>query len=313
MKTKVLMILLVGVLLSVVFSSDAKAGCPGGIDPITSVEDFCDVRCKDMSSIDLSDRPNLPATLWFNQGTIWPGPVQMPPGCDPDEIMTNAMNPGLGVRAIHQQGITGMGVNVAIIDQPMYLDHPEFSGKIAAYYDTGCGGSESSMHGPAVASLLVGENCGTAPGAQVYYAAVPSWLLDAAYYADALDWVVTQNESLSSSEKIRVVSVSAAPSGPGSPFLYNNVMWDEACALAEAAGILIVDCTDERGFTSRGWYDPNDPENVTKFTAAVPGYPPPSSHEGIYFPVSRAMAEESWEGDFSYFYTGRGGASWTVP
>lgn len=294
-------------------SSDSKAGCLLPVEPIYSVDEFDDVRCKDMSSIELSDRPNLPATLWFNQGTIWPESNKMPPGCDPNEIMTKAINPGLGIRSLHQQGITGLGVNVAIIDQPMYLDHPEFSGKIAAYYDTGCGGIESSMHGPSVSSLLVGTNCGTAPAAQVYYAAAPSWTLDAAYYADALDWIVAQNESLPASEKIRVVSVSAAPSGEGSPFLYNNVMWDEACSRSEAAGILIIDCTNERRLTSRGWYDPNDPENIAGFTAAVPGYPPPGGYEGIYCPVSRTMAEENYEGDFSYHYTCRGGLSWTVP
>lgn len=53
---------------------------------------------------------------------------------------------------LYQQGITGKGVNVAIIDQPMYLDHPEFTGKIAEYYDTSCG-SESNMYGPVVTSL----------------------------------------------------------------------------------------------------------------------------------------------------------------
>ena len=280
---------------------------------ITSVEPYDDVRCKDMSQLDLSDRPDLPATLWFNLDTIWPAPDKMPAGCDPNIIMTNAMNPGLGVRALHQQGITGAGVNVAIIDQPMYLDHPEFAGKIVAYYDTTGSGPDSSMHGPSVTSLLVGENCGTAPEARVYYVAAPSWLRDAAYYADGLDWIIAQNEALHASEKIRVVSVSAAPSGENSPFLYNNVMWDETCARAEATGILIIDCSDERGLTNRGWYDPNDPENVVKFTAAVPGYPPSGSSEGIYLPVSRTMAEESFEGDFSYHYTCRGGLSWTVP
>jgi len=311
-------LIMTAILLSVVLPAGvlpnyAKADCPGGIDLITSVEEYDDVRCKDMSSIDLSDRPNLPATLWFNRGTIWPEPNKMPVGCDPNEIMTNAINPGLGVRALHQQGITGMGINVAVIDQPMYLDHPEFTGKIVAYYDTTGSGPDSSMHGPAVVSLLVGTNCGTAPGGRIYYAAAPSWLKDAAYYADGLDWIIAQNEALPVSEKIRVVSVSAAPSGADSPFLYNNVMWDEACSRAEAAGILIIDCSNERGFTSRGWYDPNDPENVARFTAAVPGYPPPGSYEGIYFPVSRTMAEESFEGDFSYQYTCRGGLSWTVP
>ena len=58
-------------------------------------------------------------------------------GRDVKELMTNAMNPGLCVQQLHQQGITGAGINVAIIDQPMYLNHPEFAGKIVAYYDTG--------------------------------------------------------------------------------------------------------------------------------------------------------------------------------
>ncbi len=310
---KIIEILLLVALLAGILPNEAKAIFRESAELITSVEPYDDVRGKDMSRLDLSDRPNLPATLWFNLDTIWPPPDKMPPGCDPSQILTNAMNPGLGIRALHQQGITGAGVNVAIIDQPMYLDHPEFAGKIVAYYDTGCGGHESSMHGPAVASLLVGTNCGTAPEARVYYVAAPSWLRDAAYYADGLDWIIAQNEALPVSEKIRVVSVSAAPSGTNSPFIYNNVMWDEACSRAEAAGILIIDCTDERGFTNRGWYDPNDPENVAKFTAAVPGDPASGSSEGIYFPVSRTMAEEYFEGDFSYHYTCRGGLSWTVP
>jgi len=59
-----------------------------------------------------------------------------------------------------------------VSDQPMYLDHPEFTGKIVSYYDTECN-SESSMHRPAVTSLLAGEKIGTAPGANVNYAAVP--------------------------------------------------------------------------------------------------------------------------------------------
>jgi len=294
--------------------TDAKAGCWFPVVPIYSVEEYDDVRCKDMSTIDISDRPNLPATLWFNQETIWPVPAQMPPGCDPDEIMTNAMNPGLGVRSLHQQGITGMGVNVAIIDQPMYLDHPEFSGKIAAYYDTGCGGSESSMHGPAVASLLVGDNCGTAPGANVYYVAAPSWKKDAAYYADALDWIITQNTGLPSPDKIRVVSVSAAPSGPGSPFLYNNQMWDSACARAEANDILVLDCTSHLGIIGSCWYDANDPENVSKCTPGFPGHTPWFDPENILVPSSpRTTAEEVYQGDFSYQYTGRGGLSWSIP
>jgi predicted outer membrane repeat protein len=189
----------------------------------------------------------------------------------------------------------------------MYLDLPEFAGKIAAYYDAGCGGSETSMHGPAVASLLVGENCGTAPGANVYYVAAPSWLGDAAYEANGLDWIIQQNEGLPESDKIRIVSVSAAPSNRPT----NGHMWDEACVRAEAAGILVLDVTR---FAGPCWYDANDPENVAKCTPGFPGMEPYFDPEEILVPASpRTSAEESYEADFSYHYTGRGGVSWSMP
>ena len=173
---------------------------------VTSVNEFDDVRWKDLSELGLFELKRIVATLRFNQKTVWPGRV----GLFADRLLKKAMNPGLGIRHLHKQGITGKGINVAIIDQPMYLDHPEFAGKVVAYHDVGCG-TESSMHGPAVASLLVGTNCGTAPDARVYYAAAPSWKKDAAYYAKGLDWIIAQNEKLPEGEKIRVVSVSASP------------------------------------------------------------------------------------------------------
>lgn len=284
------------------------------VQPITSVKEFDDVRWKDLSKLDLSDKKGLIATLTFNQKTIWPGLAKMPPGLKPDKLLAKAMNPGLGIRRLHQQGITGKGVNVAIIDQPLYQDHPEFAGKIVAYYDTGCG-SESSMHGPAVTSLLVGTNCGTAPDARVYYVAAPSWTRDTAYQAKALNWVIEQNKKLPASEKIRVVSVSAAPSGPGSPFDKHNKMWDKACALAEAEGILVFDCTSHHGFISSCWYDSSYPENIARCTAGFPGRQGFRARPGsILVPSSpRTTAEEMEKGDFSYIYWGRGGLSWAIP
>jgi serine protease AprX len=291
----------------------SSSGCPWMVQPLNVVNEFDDVRCNDISRFDLSDKPNLPATLWFNKHTIWPEPAKMPSGCDPNQILTTVMNPGLGVRVLHQQGITGKGVNVAIIDQPMYLNHPEFAGKIVAYYDTGCN-SQSSMHGPAVASLLVGINCGTAPDANFYYVAAPSWLQDAAYYANALDWIIQQSESLPIKEKIRVVSVSAAPSGSGSPFVRNNGKWDNACERAEQAGILVLDCTSHRGLIGPCWYDPNDLEDPAKCTPGFPGMAPGFRPDRILVPCSpRTTAEQYYRDIFSYQYCGRGGLSWSIP
>jgi len=284
---------------------------------INSVNDFDDVRSKDLSKLDLVTRERLIATLKYNQKTIWPEKEKMPPGINPNKILADAMNPGLGVRELHQQGVTGKGVNVAIIDQPLLVKHPEYAGKIVSYYDTGCGPHKSSMHGPAVTSLLVGTHCGTAPDARVYYAAVPAWKRDTMYEAEALDWIIKQNRNLPTSEKIRVVSVSMAPSSPNVRNK-NRHMWDKVCAQAEADGIMVIDCTDSsRGFISRCWYDPAESENVTRCHPGVPsskGFKPELSDESLFVPSSgRTTAEESSQGECSYIYWGRGGLSWTIP
>lgn len=281
--------------------------------PVKSVDQFDDVRWKDLSKLDLSGRKGLIPTLRFNQKTLWPQPDKMPPGDKPERVLKDGMNPGLGIRRLHKQGITGKGVNVAIIDQPLYLDHPEFTGKIVAYHDVGCG-SKSSMHGPAVASLLVGKNCGTAPDARLYYVAAPSWTKDTAYQAQALNWIIEQNKKLSASKKIRVVSVSAAPSGTSSPFDKNQNMWDRTCAQAEAEGILVLDCTAHHGFISPCWYNRNTPESVISCTPGLPGRKAGNYLGRILVPTCpRTTAEEYDKGDFSYQYCGRGGLSWAIP
>ena len=289
-----------------------KGGSFQTVRPIQSVKEFDDVRWKDMSKLNFSNRKGLIATLRFNQKTVWPELARMSPGEKPEKLLKDAMNPGLGVRRLHRQGITGKGINVAIIDQPMYLDHPEFAGKVVAYHDVGCG-SESSMHGPAVASLLVGTNCGTAPDARVYYVAAPSWTKDAAYQAEALYWIIQQNEGLSEAEKIRVVSVSAAPSGPGSPFEKHNKMWDRACRRAEAAGILVLDCTSHHGFIGKCWYNARVPESVSACTPGDPRYGYHTTDHLLVPSAPRTTAEEYDKGDCSYQYCGTGGLSWSIP
>jgi subtilisin family serine protease len=292
--------------LAAAFIAMNSPGESRGTDPtirrrVASVSPYDDVRGQDLSALDLSKRPGLLETLWFNEKTIWPPAGRMPG--DPRKIMAGGMNPGLGIRALHRHGITGKGVSVAIIDQPLYLDHPEFKGKIAAYYDTGCKAA-SSMHGPAVASLLVGSRCGTAPKATLYFVVVPGWLEDTKYYAQAIDWIIQTNQTLPARGKIRVVSVSAAPKGP---------MWDEACARAESNGIMVLDCTDRRGFISPCFFDGVDREKAAHCT---PGFPKELQEGGddIRAPgAPRTTAEEYDPGQCSYQYDGQGGLSWSIP
>jgi hypothetical protein len=283
------------------------------IETVDSVKEFDDVRDKDLSKLSPKVIAAVITTLDFNKDTIWPD-QNLPPAKRPDKLLEEAMNPGLGVRALHRRGITGKGVNVAIIDQPLYRDHPEFAGKIVEYFDTGSG-SQSSMHGPAVASLLVGANCGTAPDAKVFYVAAPSWTKDTAYQAKALDWIVEQNAKLPTDQKIRVVSVSAAPSGEGSPFDKSQQMWDQACARAEAVGILVLDCTSHRGIIGPCVLDAANREDPTQCSPGNrPGAQFSPRQDRVHAPTAPRTTAEQYEKDrFTYQYCGKGGLSWAIP
>ena len=86
-------------------------------------------------------------------------------------------------------------------------------------------------------------------------------------------------------------------------------MWDDAVLAAKEEGILVLDCREdeETGIIAAAFYDPADPDNISKCTG---GYPTkidvvPSSH--------RTVAEEYTEGSPSYQYCGQGGLSWGIP
>ena len=281
----------------------------------TTVTQFQDVSAdpNDLSvHVDLSGVTNLIdpllESLTFSTRTIFPEDWQQ----KASDLLERCKDPGLGVRQLHEGGITGEGVSVAIIDQPMYQNHPEFEGKILEYRDFDTG-SSFSMHGPAVTSLLAGETIGTAPGAKVYYGAVPSWQADAQYYADALEWIIETNETLPEEEKIRVVSVSAAPS---SQVFANEDSWLPMVQRAEENGMIVLDCTDEHGVIAPCYYSAEDPDD---FSLVKVGFK--DSGEGTMLPTddlfapcsSRTVAEQYLENEPSYAYYGNGGLSWSIP
>lgn len=276
---------------------------------VKEVEPFADLRGQDASQVAGLDAGTI-AGLKYNEATRWNAAAAKVSRA----ILQRSKDPGLGVRSLHRAGITGAGVSVGIVDQNIYLDHPEFKERIARYQDVGCNASHGSMHGPAVASLLVGKNIGTAPGARLYFAAAPSWTADSKFQADALHWLLDVNAALPPAEKIRVISVSAAPSGRGSPFKKNQALWDTACERATKAGVLVLDCTSHRGIISACYYDGAAPDDLARVTPGFPGRPFQPQDGRIYAPTSRrTVAEEFKQGEFGYYYTGVGGLSWAIP
>ncbi len=272
-------------------------------------------------------------TYTFNEGTVFEGAEE-----EKARLLEEGKDPGLGVRALHERGITGRGVNVAIIDSYIVLDHPEYRDCIAAYHDCGSGQENGmgSTHGPAVLSLLAGKSIGTAPEARVYYAAAAD-TGDAETFADALYWIIEESGKLPEGEKIRAVSVSAAPS---SAFDKNTEMWEEAVKAAREAGILVVDTNatelqlrrsketgemflevqdvdihDKTGIFMPGSFAFDDRADLASCTAGLPTEPTAvSTTASLSVPCCyRTVAEEYRAGEPSYAYYGEGGLSWGVP
>jgi len=167
------------------------------------VKEYQDVRWGDLTKIKTPFSLDVIATLSFNLDTKFGKSMDISKA-----VLEQGKNPGLDVRSIHKRGITGKSVNVAIIDQNLCLNHPEFKGKVAQYKDFGCNQppNRGSMHAPGVLGLLAGNTLGTAPDARVYFAAAPSWTQDTKYQAKALEWIIEVNRSLLKHSKIKVVS-----------------------------------------------------------------------------------------------------------
>lgn len=201
-----------------------------------------DFRLADLSGLDLSGEYEGMKYIVFDTFTVWPD--KLPKGFDPEAIMETGRNPGLGIRSLQEKGITGKGVNIAIIDQPLLLQHQEYASRIKLYEQGNCN-MMASMHGPCMTSLLVGKDIGVAPDAGVYYigtfnfnTGLNGMELDYTHYADAIDRLLEINLGLPKEEKIRAISMSACWS-PG------NKGYDEVTAAIERAkkeGIFVVSC-----------------------------------------------------------------------
>lgn len=173
-----------------------------------------DVRSTDLTSIDLSDRLTDLLHADFDSETQWPN--KLPESFDPLKIMALSKDPGLDIRTLHEEGITGKGVSIAIIDQTLLIDHQEYADNIKFYEEINIQKNEAaSMHGAAVSSIAVGETVGVAPEADLYYIAEThgtysnkgfDW--DFTYLAQSIDRILEINKELPKDKKIRVISIS---------------------------------------------------------------------------------------------------------
>lgn len=236
-------------------------------------EQELDIRSIDCTNKNLSQYNS--EQIRFDNGTIFPTDItKWPANFNPYSIMEKHKNPGLNVRKLHEMGIDGTGMSMAIIDQPL-SPHNEYNDNLVHYEEFLLRKpTEAEMHGSAVSSIAVGKTVGVAPKAKLYYFAAD--LVDAKfendetkrrtskYYAAALDKIIEINKTLPDNEKIVVVSVSAMPSWTRDPEI-----WEKALEKAKQAGIFVTTTglEQEYGLRDNGVYRfvLQDPDNFESY------------------------------------------------
>lgn len=283
-----------------------------------------DVRSADLSSLDLHDRTADLLHADFDSETLWPD--NLPEGFDPTHVMDLGKDPGLSTRTLHEQGITGKGVSIAIIDQSLLIDHQEYKNQLKFYEEINIRSNESaSMHGAAVASIAVGKTVGVAPDAELYYIAEThgtnnngdfEW--DFSYLAKSIDKILEVNKDLPDDNKIRVISISVGWSSKQKG--YEEVT--AAVARAKEEGIFVISSslyeTDGYELMGLGRDSLSDPNIANSYK---PGefwanrfYNSGNNFgiSGLLVPMdSRATASPTGQEDYVFY--SRGGLSWSIP
>jgi hypothetical protein len=281
-----------------------------------------DLRSRDLSALDLRSTTPPLSMSDFDDRTEWPAPDRMPADFNPGQILELGKNPGMGVRQLHAQGITGRGVGIAIIDTLLLVDHAEYKPNLDWYEEIDARrGDAARMHAAAVASIAVGRTAGVAPGARLFFIGVGDnpipYLRAYSAFARGVRRVVELNQRLPEGKKIRVLSMSTgwSPGVPGAEELENAVND------AKASGIFVVSTVLDRsyGFRFAGLGRPvfADPDRVES-------YEPTLSWTGQFY-QDRWRAQDrllvpkdsrttaSPTGNSEYVFYRAGGLSWSVP
>ncbi|MGE5350973.1 MAG: S8 family serine peptidase [Acidobacteriota bacterium] len=286
-----------------------------------------DLRSYDLTGLDLSKSLNDLMYADFDSRTKWPQGEKIAQGFDYKSILEINKNPGLGIRGLHKEGITGKGISIAIIDQPLIIEHQEYNGRIKFYEEVNMSPDiESQMHGPAVASIAVGKTTGVAPKADLYYMATfggtfnretNEFTRDYSFLAKAVRRILEINRQLPEQEKIRVISMSIGwgPNENGAGEL------QAAVSEAKSQGIFVVSSNLEQTYGFRfhglGRSPISDPDD---FSSYEPGlfwrkmyFRSQGNFPGRLLVPMDSRTTASPNGVDEYTFYREGGWSWSIP
>ncbi|MHB2020090.1 MAG: S8 family peptidase [Candidatus Xenobia bacterium] len=151
----------------------------------------------------------------------------------------------IGLQKLHQEGVTGKGVTVAVIDSGLY-PHPDFKDRILGWKDMADGKPQpydNFGHGTHVASDIAGDGklsngrlAGAAPDANL----VGVRITKVAEAIAGLQWVIQNKDKYN----IRVVNMSLGDTASSS---YKSDLWAQAAEKAVQAGLVVVVAAGNEG------------------------------------------------------------------
>jgi subtilisin family serine protease len=186
-------------------------------DPASLEPNAVDLRGFDLSALDLCISQVALAQATFDDRTVWPPAEQMPPDFNRQAIMEFGKNPGLRIRSLHEQGITGRGVGIAIVDSALLVEHQEYRDRLGLYEEIGpLPANIAHMHGTGVTAIAVGQSVGVAPDADLYYIGSTNIDEDTSGGTSKRNWtdyawaarrILAINAGLPASQRIRVLAM----------------------------------------------------------------------------------------------------------
>lgn len=285
-----------------------------------------DLRGSDLSQLSVVDRLSDLLHADFDSATKWP--EQLPDGFDPSAIMELGKDPGFNIGKLHEKGITGKGVGIAIIDQTLLVDHVEYRDRLKHYEEIHNTMETSTMHGAAVASIAVGKTVGVAPESDLYYiadtygnyTALGTFSYDFTWLAKAVDRVVEINNTLPEESKIRVIAMQIGWNSEQKG--YQDIV--DAVERAKATGVFVVSSSLWETYDNTLYFhglgrDPNADPNVLDSYGpgswwAASFFSRKTSFKAtpLLFPMdSRCTASPTGVNDYVFY--AQGGWSWSIP
>lgn len=257
-------------------------------------------------------------TLDFDTKTTWKNKDKLPAWFNPEKLLENCKNPGVGLKELHKQDINGQGINVAIVDCNL-SKHQEYIKKIKSVSKFGhVSKQKPGMHGASVTSILAGNNCGVAPNVDIHYAAVPEGRQEKPfiYRIQALNDIIERNKK-NPEHKIKIVSCSIGYTDKDIDKVDSVKEWTETIKKAEDEGIIIVHAKNifDMGFIGGGAFNnPDDPDDYNQWLYLNEQNPETieATKSLIILPCDHRTTASHKSKD-SYRHTGGGGISWAIP